>query len=115
MWENAEVDRFYREFGRRLREERNRRGLSQEAVARSVGLTRTSVTNIEKGRQHVALHTAFVLAETLESDPHALLPEARELAEQRSLAPLLEGFHPAQQEWVRRVVGHQATGEEDQA
>jgi transcriptional regulator with XRE-family HTH domain len=49
-------------------------GLSQERLSDFVGLTRTSITNIEKGRQRVSLDLLFALAEALRIEPHELLP-----------------------------------------
>jgi transcriptional regulator with XRE-family HTH domain len=48
--------------------------LSQEALAKAVGLTRTSITNIERGRQPVNLHTLYVMADILRLDVADLLP-----------------------------------------
>jgi transcriptional regulator with XRE-family HTH domain len=115
MWKKADVDLFYREFGQRVRLTRKKANLSQEALGRAVGLTRTSVTNIEKGRQHVPLHMAFVLAEAMKAPPDDLLPDLSSLEQQRSLAQLLEGVHPDQQEWMRRVVGQEPTAEEGES
>ena len=39
-----------------------------------VGLTRTSLTNIESGRQHPPLHTFCELAEQLDADYAELIP-----------------------------------------
>jgi transcriptional regulator with XRE-family HTH domain len=69
-------DAFYAEVGRRVRLARERVGLTQDALAMCVTLSRTSVTNIEKGRQKVLLHTFFSLAEALSIEPAALLPDA---------------------------------------
>jgi transcriptional regulator with XRE-family HTH domain len=41
-------------------------------------MTRTSVTNIEKGRQKLLLHTLFDLADALEIPVGRLLPEPSE-------------------------------------
>lgn len=48
---------FYWRFGQQLRQARIAAGLSQADLAVAVDLTRTSVSNIEKGRQKVLLHT----------------------------------------------------------
>lgn len=55
----ADYQAFYAEVGRRIRQAREKRGLSQEALASAVSLTRTSVTNIEKGRQKFLVHTIY--------------------------------------------------------
>lgn len=70
----SEKDRFYKQLGERIRTARGK-GLSQEALGAAVGLTRTSISNIEKGRQRMLLHTFVDLATALKVDPQKLLPE----------------------------------------
>jgi len=53
-------------------------------VAARVRLSRTSITNIERGQQHVALHQLFLLASAVGCTPEELLP-----AESVSLEDLL--------------------------
>jgi transcriptional regulator with XRE-family HTH domain len=65
---------FYRQFGRILAEARNKKKLSQEVLARELGLSRTSITNIEKGRQPVQLHTVYHISHLLSVDLKELLP-----------------------------------------
>ncbi|MCH8096367.1 MAG: helix-turn-helix transcriptional regulator [Proteobacteria bacterium] len=73
--ETREIDFLYQAFGKLVRLHREqRRDLTQEKLGRLVGLSRTSITNIEKGRQHVALHQVFALANALGVPPSALLP-----------------------------------------
>ena len=48
--------------------------VTQEGLAKLVGLTRTSLTNIEKGRQKILLHTFADLAAALRVAPAELLP-----------------------------------------
>lgn len=79
LWDgmDAEMDDhkdFYQEIGRRVRNARKARLLTQEALASLVSLTRTSITNIEKGRQKILLHTLADLAKVLHVSPTALLP-----------------------------------------
>jgi transcriptional regulator with XRE-family HTH domain len=69
-------DVFYTEFGRRIRAARERAGLTQDALAARVSLSRTSVTNIERGRQKVLLHTFCDLAAALGVAPEAFLCDA---------------------------------------
>lgn len=68
-------DSFYAEIGRRVRLARERIGLTQDSLATQVMLSRTSVTNIEKGRQKVLAHTICSLAGELSVLPAELLPE----------------------------------------
>jgi transcriptional regulator with XRE-family HTH domain len=69
------VQRLYREFGQRLRKARDDADLTQQDVADRVGLKRTSITNIEAGRQHISLHQLFLLADAVGSNPLELLPK----------------------------------------
>jgi transcriptional regulator with XRE-family HTH domain len=48
--------------------------LTQEALAKRLGLSRTSVTNIERGTQHIPIHVLFDLARALGVGPAELLP-----------------------------------------
>jgi transcriptional regulator with XRE-family HTH domain len=71
----------YSNVGARIRDERERRNFSQEMLADRVGLTRTSITNIEKGRQKVLLHTLLEIARVLNLKPTRLLPDISRLSE----------------------------------
>lgn len=48
--------------------------MSQEVLARELGLSRTSITNIEKGRQPVQLHTLYHISNLLAVELKDLLP-----------------------------------------
>jgi len=50
--------------------------MSQQAFANAVGLSRTSITNIERGRQPVSLHTLYSMADILRVEVFDLLPPA---------------------------------------
>jgi transcriptional regulator with XRE-family HTH domain len=66
---------FYAEVGRRVRLARERAGLTQDVLAARVLLSRTSITNIERGRQKVLLHTFCSLADALGVAAAVLLPD----------------------------------------
>lgn len=75
----SDVGRFYAEVGRRIREARmpeaaGGRRVSQNELAQAANLTRTSIANIERGRQKVLLHTLVAFAETLSVEPGSLIP-----------------------------------------
>jgi len=65
---------LYRKLGENIRKCRTQRKLSQDELAKLVGLNRTSMTNIEKGRQHPPLHTLCEIVEHLKVDISELLP-----------------------------------------
>lgn len=50
-------------------------GRSQDDLAKAVSLTRTSITNLESGRQQVPLHTLYAIAENLHCHVFDLLPK----------------------------------------
>ena len=62
---------FYKSLGARIREIRG--VLSQDQLAKAVKLTRTSIVNIEAGRQKLLLHNLFKIAEALGVRPTELL------------------------------------------
>lgn len=68
------VDRFYGEIGECVRALRVRRGLTQAELAGHIGLTRTSITNIEQGKQKLLAHTLLDLAIALEVGLLDLVP-----------------------------------------
>jgi DNA-binding XRE family transcriptional regulator len=69
------VDSLYLAFGNLIRLNRERTpAMTQERLGRLVGLSRTSIVNIEKGRQHIALHQLFIFASALKVRPEVLLP-----------------------------------------
>ena len=70
----VDKDPLYISFGELVRKHRARLCLTQEGLGDKIGLSRTSITNIEKGRQHVALHQLFALARALKVPATALLP-----------------------------------------
>jgi|SRR5579883_6448 len=74
MRDGAELNEFYRQLGEGIRRARKQRKLSQDALAKLVGLTRTSLTNIESGRQHPPLHTFCDIVEQLKVEFADLLP-----------------------------------------
>lgn len=67
---------LYADVGNRIRERRDELGLTQQALASAVGLSRTSITNIEQGRQKLLINTLFDIAETLEVSIADLLPDS---------------------------------------
>lgn len=75
---------FYRQVGERIRDVRKARGLSQEGLASALGLKRPSMSNIEKGRQNLLLHTFCEISEILDEEAKSLLPSARKPSRSRT-------------------------------
>jgi transcriptional regulator with XRE-family HTH domain len=68
------VDAFYEQFGTRIRRARVHADISQEELGHRVGLNRSSVSNVEKGRQRVPAHMVVEFATALGIPPCELLP-----------------------------------------
>jgi transcriptional regulator with XRE-family HTH domain len=95
---------FYQAVGRLIRQARDNVGLTQETLAARVSLTRTSVTNIEKGRQKLLLHTFCQFAEALAVSPAALLPSPAVAANETPIDELLKGRPKNEREWIKSAI-----------
>ena len=51
------VDLLYAEIGLEIRDARKKREWNQADLARDIGLTRSSIANIEAGRQKILVHS----------------------------------------------------------
>ncbi|OPY71426.1 MAG: anaerobic benzoate catabolism transcriptional regulator [Syntrophorhabdus sp. PtaU1.Bin050] len=71
----ADHDIFYQQLGVNIRKHRKQQGMSQETLAQSLDLTRTSLTNIEKGRQHPSVYTLCEIGRYLKVGVSELLPQ----------------------------------------
>lgn len=72
------AENLYALVGAKVRSARLAAEISQEFLASQVGLTRSSVANLEAGRQRMALHLFIALAHALDKDACELLPERPE-------------------------------------
>lgn len=101
------VDWFYKEFGTLVKKARKDAKLSQEQLADRVGVARTSITNIEVGRQHTPLHMVARIAGILGVDPAALIPAFSPDKEQHALSDKIMKKIPdgqKEKEWVIRHI-----------
>ena len=72
---DKDIDVLYTEIGRLIFEERDKKGLTQAELADKVFLSRTSITNIEKGKQKILVHVLLRVAAALEVNLESLLPD----------------------------------------
>ncbi len=96
------VNNLYESLGLKIRETRKKRGLTQASLARAASLTRTSITNIEAGRQRLPLDTLYEIASALRVTPPELLPDTP-----NRFAPagiVTENASEKEVEWIQRVV-----------
>ena len=96
---------LYQAVGQRIRRIREERRLTQAELAELVSLSRTSITNIEQGRQKLLLHTLYDIAAALTVKPADLLPEGIRTEEAEAFEQHLPGeLSNAEQEWIRTIV-----------
>lgn len=69
------IESVYIDLGRLISEQRTERRMTQEALAAQVGLTRSSITNLEAGRQKIQIHLLLRIARALDVAPEDLLPQ----------------------------------------
>lgn len=99
------ADGLYAAFGELVMAHRRRlEGMTQAELGRQIGLSRTSVTNIEQGRHHVSLHQFLCIARALDVAPEALLPHVpRQEAGSRMAEILPEDSPKDLVEWADRL------------
>ena len=65
---------IYATIGQAIRSRRDLLGMTQATLADRAGLSRTSVTNIERGGQALLVHQLLEIARALRVSPAGLLP-----------------------------------------
>lgn len=55
-------------FGRRVREARKNKGISQESLAEMAGIDRSYMGNIERGEKNVTLKKVYEICDALDLD-----------------------------------------------
>ena len=90
MSTDKRAQEIYRGVGERVAAARKQRGWTQRELSEATGgrLSRSAIANIESGRQRVAVHHLFELAEAFKETPAEFLPGPLELHE--SAAPAAE-------------------------
>jgi transcriptional regulator with XRE-family HTH domain len=104
------VDLLYRAIGKLVRLARERAALTQEQLAARVGLTRTSITNIERGRQKIQVHTLCAIAEAVGVPCSALLPAITTQLPNAIDRDRLHKLPLPEREWVERVIAAKEDG-----
>jgi transcriptional regulator with XRE-family HTH domain len=95
---------LYLLLGRQIRAAREDAGLTQAELAASISLSRTSVTNIERGRQQILLHTLYDIASTLGIDAADLLPEIEPKAKGSLAERIPDDLTKDEREWIESLI-----------
>ena len=59
---------FYQELGLQIRDTRRAAGMNQQQLADAIGFARTSIVNIEAGRQGITVHLLMDISDALGID-----------------------------------------------
>lgn len=94
---------FDRALGKRICEVREGLGVKQDQLARAVGLSRTSITNIERGRQGVQVYLLARMAAVLGRTVAELVP-GQEPRLHTPLPDKVRRLEPSKREWAERVM-----------
>lgn len=65
---------LYIEIGKRIRAARTSAEMTQDELAEAVGMSRTSIVNIEHGRQRLLIHSLVHIANATGVPPQQLIP-----------------------------------------
>ena len=68
-----QLDRFYGDFGKRIRELRQQQGFTQTGLAQKAQISRGYLAQIEAGQRHISLHIACNIAGSLDVSVEELL------------------------------------------
>jgi transcriptional regulator with XRE-family HTH domain len=94
---------FYVGVGKKVKQARENHSYTQEELAARVSLSRTSITNIEQGRQQFMVHTLMEIASALAVNPTSLLPEiSTQLAD--TLDEKLKDLPPHERRWIKSAL-----------
>jgi transcriptional regulator with XRE-family HTH domain len=98
------IRHFYAAVGQKISQIRQGKEITQEALAAEISVTRTSIVNIERGKQQILLHTLIRIAKALNVDPHELLPE--QVPTEQSVLEVINTLvpDPKGRSWMERVV-----------
>jgi transcriptional regulator with XRE-family HTH domain len=75
MLPQKQVEYLYEELGARIKKYRLAKGFKQTQFANLIKISRPSLVNIEKGRQHPPLHNLYEIARMLDVKLVDLLPD----------------------------------------
>jgi len=106
-WSKESVRALYRLIGRRVQQVRQQQQVTQAELGDAVGLTRSSIANIEAGRQHAATHVMLLIAHSLRVPVTELLPGGSALDDLATVAapsPNLEGQSLTTHDFVMTAV-----------
>lgn len=95
---------LYQQFGQRLAEFRKSRNMSQQDLADGIGLTNTSIANIEAGRQRVYLHQLFRIANAFGVTLNDIMTAPSSRAWKEYVVSREPGISEPAAKWIARII-----------
>lgn len=96
---NGQEADFNKELGRRVSRARRAANLTQEQLARELGVARGSIANLERGMQAPSAYKLARIAAGLGCSPQSLIPPLN-----TTVAPIRHDLSLSQQSAVRRTL-----------
>lgn len=98
---------FYRRVGELLQARRRAMKLTQAALAEASGVRRTSIANVEAGRQSIPVHMLYQLAVALGTDIASLIPPTEKTLPSNLMSVEVDGrmvnVTPRSADFLRRM------------
>jgi transcriptional regulator with XRE-family HTH domain len=76
---------LYSIIGYRISELRKLNNHNQQELADKIDISRSSISNIESGRQQISLHLLYRICQVYNCEVHVLIPKVSEIASKVSL------------------------------
>ncbi len=104
-------DPIYKEIGVIIRGRRKALNLTQEALAKKLGISRGALANIETGRQNILVHQIYKYASVLGLNMIDLLPIARRETQpvEMDQVPIPHNVNRSQAEQIVRLIQEATT------
>lgn len=96
-------DLLYSFVGKRIRTVREEKGMSQEELAKLLSLGRTSITNIERGKQRILLHSLYEIAAVLGTEVKELIPAGSDLKSDSIAVAGMDPLTNKEKSWLEKV------------
>lgn len=97
------IDNLYVNIGKRIKELRTKKNMTQLELSEKTNLGRSSIANIESGRQKVSIDALYKIAYILEEEVQYVLPEFSELSEEDFL-DIGEAHINAELQFLRNIL-----------
>lgn len=101
---NEAEEQLFQYIGQRLRERRQAIDVTQADLAQRLGILRSSLANIESGRQRVPLITLYRLCFELNSDLTSMLPSVDTIVPRNTIVVTPESAPPKTLAIINRLL-----------